>query len=184
MPFQQVGQQALAQIHLRLAVVPRVALVLHHLEPEMVERAAREGHTPESQPRAIFEMVLDLVDVREFGFPGEIIALPLYLYDHGGITMSTSAFGCAWDSGQVGWIHCTKGRAREWFGSDDEARILRALKGEVEEYDQYLRGYVFEVVVYKGACGCDQCDEVIDICSGFLGEESAIEHAEQMIQGV
>src|SRR3989304_5726596 len=35
----------------------------------------------------------------------KIIFLPLYLYDHGGITMSTGAFSCPWDSGQVGFIY-------------------------------------------------------------------------------
>ena len=29
------------------------------------------------------------------------IVQPLYLYDHGGITMNTTGFSCSWDSGQV-----------------------------------------------------------------------------------
>jgi len=36
------------------------------------------------------------------------IILPLYLYDHSGITMSTGPFSCPWDSGQVGWIYAPK----------------------------------------------------------------------------
>jgi len=32
------------------------------------------------------------------------IILPLYLYDHSGITMNTTGFSCGWDSGQVGYI--------------------------------------------------------------------------------
>jgi len=39
---------------------------------------------------------------------GKYVILPLYLYDHGGITMSTGAFSCPWDSGQVGWIYAPK----------------------------------------------------------------------------
>ena len=35
------------------------------------------------------------------------VFLPLYLFDHSGITMNTSGFSCPWDSGQVGWIFCT-----------------------------------------------------------------------------
>ena len=36
---------------------------------------------------------------------GEIyLELPLYLYDHSGITMRTTPFSCPWDSGQVGVI--------------------------------------------------------------------------------
>jgi hypothetical protein len=34
-----------------------------------------------------------------------LVILPLYLYDHGGITISCSPFSCPWDSGQVGWIY-------------------------------------------------------------------------------
>ncbi|MCK4237452.1 MAG: hypothetical protein KAX38_10065, partial [Candidatus Krumholzibacteria bacterium] len=33
------------------------------------------------------------------------IVLPLYLLDHGGITMSTTPFSCPWDSGQIGWTY-------------------------------------------------------------------------------
>src|SRR5271163_2438357 len=42
----------------------------------------------------------------------EILAmLPLYIYEHGGVTMSTGAFSDRWDSGQVGWAYITKSRA-------------------------------------------------------------------------
>ena len=30
--------------------------------------------------------------------------LPLYLYDHSGLTLATTPFSCPWDSGQVGWV--------------------------------------------------------------------------------
>ena len=36
------------------------------------------------------------------------LMLPLYLYDHSGITMNTTGFSCPWDSGQVGWIYAFK----------------------------------------------------------------------------
>lgn len=42
-------------------------------------------------------------------------ALPLYLYDHSGITMSTTTFSCPWDSGRVGMIFCSHEEAvKEW----------------------------------------------------------------------
>ena len=34
-----------------------------------------------------------------------VIILPLYLYDHSGITIQTTPFSCPWDSGQVGFIY-------------------------------------------------------------------------------
>ena len=36
-----------------------------------------------------------------------MVILPLYLYDHSGITMNTCGFSCPWDSGQVGWIYAS-----------------------------------------------------------------------------
>ena len=50
------------------------------------------------------------------GGPDNVVYLPLYLYDHSGITISTSPFNCSWDSGQVGWIYCTKKRFLEETG--------------------------------------------------------------------
>ena len=50
-----------------------------------------------------------------------VVYLPLYLYDHSGITMNTTGFSCPWDSGQVGWIYATKDRFREETGyTEDE----------------------------------------------------------------
>lgn len=59
------------------------------------------------------------------GGKDEVVALPLYLYDHSGITMSTGSFGHIdpqrWDWGQVGWIWATKQRLREETGyTEDE----------------------------------------------------------------
>lgn len=35
----------------------------------------------------------------------QIIFMPLFLYDHSGITMNTCGYSCRWDSGQVGYIY-------------------------------------------------------------------------------
>jgi hypothetical protein len=59
--------------------------------------------------------------------------LPLYLYDHSGITMSTSRFSCPWDSGQVGFIYAP-------MECDEYPDMEKGLVGEVETYDKYMRG--------------------------------------------
>ena len=46
----------------------------------------------------------------------KVVYLPLYVYDHGGVTMNTTGFSCAWDSGQVGWIYATKEAFRKETG--------------------------------------------------------------------
>ena len=115
-----------------------------------------------------------------------IVVLPLYLYDHSGITMSTSAFSCPWDSGQVGWIYCTMQQVQEEWSGDVEA-AKEYLKGEVKTYDLYLRGDVLGYVLYKKiasdceACGgdpcCAICDgielEEVDSCGGFCVESES-----------
>ena len=71
-------------------------------------------------------------ELREAAINNYVIE-PLYLYDHGGITISMAPFTCPWDSGQVGFIYAErKDRAEE--------EILEAFSKEVEEYDNYLRG--------------------------------------------
>jgi hypothetical protein len=106
----------------------------------------------------------------------DYISLPLYLYDHSGITMNTTGFSCPWDSGQVGVIFVEKSKVRKEYGwklitQKRKEKILDYLRGEVETYDQYLRGDVFgfEILNSEG--------EVEDSCWGFFGEEYAIEEA-------
>lgn len=133
---------------------------------------------------AVFSLLIDEIGIAEYGAPQEVIMLPLYLFDHGGLAISTGAFGCSWDSGQVGFIYCTLTKARQWLGTDHYDKIIRRLKSEVKEYDMYLRGDVYRIDVYKGDCGCDQCDERIDGSCGLLGIESAIEATEEIVGNV
>jgi len=97
------------------------------------------------------------------------IILPLYLYDHSGITMNTTGFSCPWDSGQVGYIYCEKGKE----GLSDE-KIKELLIGEVETYDQYLTGDVYGFVCYR-KIKYKECDHVeeenVDSCWGFYGSD-------------
>jgi hypothetical protein len=91
------------------------------------------------------------------------VRLPLYLYDHGGITMSTGPFSCPWDSGQVGWIYVTLDQVKKEFGVKAvngaiKKKVIACLESEVRVYDQYLRGAVW---------GYEYGD---DSCWGFLGD--------------
>ena len=36
------------------------------------------------------------------------VLLPIFMYDHSGITIQTRPFSCPWDSGQVGFIFVSK----------------------------------------------------------------------------
>jgi len=102
------------------------------------------------------------------------LMLPLYLYDHSGITMRCSAFSCPWDSGQVGFIFVSKADARKEFGRLTKAtvaRIEQSLRGEVETYAQYLEGDVYGYEVE------DSDGETLDSCWGFYGIEDCLSEA-------
>jgi hypothetical protein len=122
----------------------------------------------------------------------KVIMLPLYLYDHSGITMNVGGFSCNWDSGMVGFIYCTKEKAVEEWGNkvctkSVREKAIKCLKGEVEVYDQYLTGDVwgFEATVFKYHDGVDPdeagydedyADELgEDSCWGFFGSDYCLE---------
>ena len=97
------------------------------------------------------------------------VILPLYLYDHSGISISTGAFSCRWDSGQIGFIFVSKEKALEEFGGKIvtaklKEKLERILDGEVETYDQYVSGYVYGFQIV------DEDDDIVDSCYGFYGD--------------
>jgi hypothetical protein len=76
------------------------------------------------------------------------VSLPLYLYDHSGVTMSTKPFSCSWDSGQVGVIFVSKEDIRKEYSCKNvtkklKEKVLNVLRSEVETYDNYLTGEVY-----------------------------------------
>jgi hypothetical protein len=85
--------------------------------------------------------------------------LPVYIYDHSGITISTNPFSCPWDSWQIGYIFCDKEKYKaEGFTMPKAEEMLRA---NVEVYDRYLRGEVYGYVI-KDPSGGD-----FDSCWGY-----------------
>ena len=80
------------------------------------------------------------------------IILPVYLYDHGGITIKTTPFNCPWDSGQAGYIYTTRERVRDWTGhtrmtAKRKAAIEDMLRDEIRIYDQYIRGDIYKYII-------------------------------------
>ena len=98
------------------------------------------------------------------------VVLPLYLYDHSGITMRTYSFNDRWDSGQVGFIYISKEKVRKEYSVKHITKTLiekitKYLESEVSTYDDYLTGNV---------CGFSVEDEegdVVDSCWGFYGDD-------------
>jgi len=100
------------------------------------------------------------------------VILPLYLYDHSGVTISTSPFSNRWDSGQVGFILVSKETALAEFGGKIvtaklKQKLERILEGEVKTYAQFLEGDVY------GFCIEDEDGEQLESCYGFYGNDFA-----------
>lgn len=127
-----------------------------------------------------------------------VVILPLYLYDHSGLSISIGSFDCKWDSGQIGFIYISREYALQEYGGKIvtktiKEKIIDYFKGEVETYDHYLSGNVYgyrivEEVEYlkvpltnfgnKGIMILDPSnyekiteDEQIDSCYGFYGTD-------------
>ncbi len=108
------------------------------------------------------------------------VILPLYLYDHSGITMRTTAFSCSWDSGQVGEVYVTREDALKestgtYLSKSVRANAERIMKAEVETYDHYLTNTCYGYEVFQGdhmSSDDDDLDslDALDSCGGYLGD--------------
>lgn len=106
-------------------------------------------------------------------FLKEYIALPVYLYDHGGITVSTSPFSCPWDSGFFGIIAVSLDKVRKEYGwkhitVSRRKRIEGYLQNEIKTLDDYCTGKVFG---YRITPEYDNGNE-LESCWGYYGAES------------
>jgi hypothetical protein len=111
------------------------------------------------------------------GTEDPLIIKPLYLYDHGGITISTSPFGDRWDSGQVGFVYVCKQDVRDSFsikrcGQPMKERVDVLLEGEVDTYDKYLQGQVYGYEI--GKVSEDGHEEGLERCGGYFDKEQCV----------
>ena len=111
-----------------------------------------------------------------------IAILPLYLYDHSGITIATTPFGCRWDSGQIGFIVLTRENIRNLQGVKRVSKKMKGdctkyMEGEVKTYDSYIRGDVY------GYCITDtETDEEVESCWGYIGDtDDCLKDAEGIV---
>lgn len=104
---------------------------------------------------------------------GAAVCLPVHLYDHSMIGISTSytyPYNCPWDSGTCGFVVVTKEAIRKEYG---KKRVTKELiekataiaKGEVETLNQYISGDIW------GFSLEDKEGEEIDSCWGFYGSD-------------
>ena len=117
---------------------------------------------------------------------GAVVILPLFLYDHSGLSMRTYSHGqhAGWDGGYVGFIYATKADILKEYSVKRITKALKekvekSLEGEVKIYSQYLEGDVYSFTVEE--LDCDGEGEVVESCGGFYGMESAKEEMNSQI---
>lgn len=125
-----------------------------------------------------------------------VLIKAINMYDHSGVTVSTSnayPYNDRWDAGIVGFIYVTKktifAECADITEENWKERADKYLEGEMETYYQYLRGDVYGYKLTKTVTEyeiCPHCGEVVneyevekeeDSCWGFYGcviEENGI----------
>jgi len=81
-----------------------------------------------------------------------------------------------WDSGQVGWTYATKEMIVKEYGKNKRKLAEKVLRGEVETFDQYLKGDVYGYIIQNSD------GETVDSCWGFYGYEYCIEEGKSMLK--
>jgi hypothetical protein len=106
---------------------------------------------------------------------GLVCILPLYLYDHSGISMKTFRFGQHkdWDCGQVGFIYLTKENLKKWGIKKSQAE--KYLMQEVEIYSQYLEGDCYCIVKEIYNKDKEQIEQETGGYFGYLEAKKALE---------
>jgi len=118
---------------------------------------------------------------------GEVVILPLYLYDHSGITISTSPFGCNWDSGQIGWVFIDEKQLQYITGDSsghNETNLEEIIDSDVKTYDQYITGEVYRYTIYEiETCSLGhEHKNYVEGCGGYFGEEECESEGKSVIQ--
>jgi hypothetical protein len=121
------------------------------------------------------------------------LILPLGLIDHGGISMyigagAHSSDPSGWDSGQVGFVFCTREQVEKEWGStptvvngesyDPIEMAERVLKSEVETYNSYLLGDVYGYEIE------DSDGSTVDSCWGYYGFEYVVEESKRVCESL
>ena len=132
-------------------------------------------------------------ELKEFISTDNVLWKPLYLHDHGGLSMTTSP-GCQWDSGCVGVIYITHDQIREQqsikgeLSEKDLALAELGLSCDIERYNAFLTGDTWGIQISQKVNKCnlpyyqsvadnlaEEDWEWIDSCFGLYGDDGLME---------
>jgi len=117
-----------------------------------------------------------------------ICILPLYMYDHSGISIKVGSFQglglsqghAEFDSGQIGFIYTTKEQLNKMgLKRKSKKQIEKYLLNEVETYNKYVTGDCYSLVKETYNLEKDPID--YDTLGGFFGYEDSLKALETEI---
>lgn len=118
---------------------------------------------------------------------GAKVILPIYMYDHSGLSVKTTPFQCRWGSGQIGFIYLDiktilENWSWKWLSPVQRETLKESLRSEVETFSQYISGDVWGFIFEKHSPGIIVDDTLGDFeendswedensCWGFYGTD-------------
>ena len=109
--------------------------------------------------------------------------LPVYMYEHGDIMLSTAPFSCQWDSGQLGYIYVRKDEALAKMGKKKwtkkvQQQVESILEVEINEYSQYISGdiWCFQIEDSQG--------ELIEMAGNIFGIEHCVDGVKEVVKSL
>jgi hypothetical protein len=106
--------------------------------------------------------------------PAGALRVPVYLYEHGGMALSTEPFSCPWDSGQVGiWIFTSEDLVKVYGEDTDETRAtaVEGVAAQLRYMTDVYAGNVWRFESEDDACGGFVGDAALEDMKGYLPEE-------------
>jgi hypothetical protein len=127
-------------------------------------------------------------DLDELPDADDVISLPVYMYDHSGITINTTGFSCPWDSGKVGVVYVYKDAAlQHGYELHHHAGIEKVkddLRAHVQMWDDYISNNIWEYTIYEvgtddvfcpedlsSLTGNERFCECVDSEGGYFGDD-------------
>ena len=109
--------------------------------------------------------------------------MPVYMYDHSGLSFSTGSFSCPWDSGVIGFFMTNRKRFEELGLAWSAEKGRENIQSEVKIFDEYhvygVKGFTVTEYETCGACSQEH-EKESDSCGGFYGAEYAEEMKHNM----
>lgn len=116
-------------------------------EQQLAEICRKYGKSDEEIDEMTFAEEVQFILNQE-----DVCGFPLWLYDHSGISMSTTRQS-AWDSSFVGLIFVEKDSYLAQMGLKEDiywkVRAEKALESEIEIYSDFLEGNVYQWTLYE-----------------------------------